>query len=146
MAESSYSFLFLFFFLLNLFIWLCRVLAAVGGLLSCGTWTLSCGMHVGSSSLTRGQTRAPCIGSTESYSLCHRESPSYSLFFFFFFKHYFIYLWLCWVFVSVRGLSLVVASGGHSSSRCTGPLIIAASLVAEHRLQMRRLSNCGSRA
>ena len=32
----------------------------------------------------------------------------------------FIYLWLCWVFVSVRGLSLVAASGGHSSSRCTG--------------------------
>ena len=27
-----------------------------------------------------------------------------------------------------------------------GPLIIAASLVAEHRLQMCRLSNCGSRA
>ena len=25
-----------------------------------------------------------------------------------------------WVFVSVRGLSLVVASGGHSSSRCAG--------------------------
>ena len=33
----------------------------------------------------------------------------------------FIYLWLCWVFVfSVRGLSLVVASRGHSSSRCAG--------------------------
>ena len=27
-----------------------------------------------------------------------------------------------------------------------GPLIIAASLVEEHRLQMRRLSSCGSRA
>ena len=27
-----------------------------------------------------------------------------------------------------------------------GPLTIAASLVAEHRLQMRRLSRCGSRA
>ena len=27
-----------------------------------------------------------------------------------------------------------------------GPLIIAASLVVEHRFQMRRLSNCGSRA
>ena len=27
-----------------------------------------------------------------------------------------------------------------------GPLTIAASPVAEHRLQMRRLSNCGSRA
>ena len=32
----------------------------------------------------------------------------------------FIYFCLCWVFVSVRGLSLVVASGGHSSSRCAG--------------------------
>ena len=32
----------------------------------------------------------------------------------------FIYLWLCWVFVSVRGLSPVAASGGHSSSRCAG--------------------------
>ena len=27
-----------------------------------------------------------------------------------------------------------------------GPLIIAASLVVEHRLRTRRLSNCGSRA
>ena len=27
-----------------------------------------------------------------------------------------------------------------------GPLTISASLVAEHRLQMRRLSSCGSRA
>ena len=32
----------------------------------------------------------------------------------------FIYLWLCWVFVFVRGLSLVAASGDHSSSRCAG--------------------------
>ena len=42
------------------------------------------------------------------------------LFFFFlnFLKNLFIYLWLCWVFVSVQGLSLVAASGGHSSSRC----------------------------
>ena len=33
----------------------------------------------------------------------------------------FIYLfWLCWVFVSVGGLSLVVASGGHSSLQCVG--------------------------
>ena len=32
------------------------------------------------------------------------------------FIYLFIYLWLCWVFVSVRGLSLVTASGGHSSS------------------------------
>ena len=40
--------------------------------------------------------------------------------FFFFNIYLFIYLWLCWVFVSVRGLSAVAASGGHSSSRCAG--------------------------
>ena len=42
--------------------------------------------------------------------------------FFFFnkFIYLFIYFWLCWVFVSVRGLSAVAASGGHSSSRCAG--------------------------
>ena len=32
----------------------------------------------------------------------------------------FIYFWLCWVFVAERGLSLVAASGGYSSLRCTG--------------------------
>ena len=37
---------------------------------------------------------------------------SYLLIYFFY-----IYFWLCWVFVSVRGLSPVAASGGHSSSR-----------------------------
>ena len=40
--------------------------------------------------------------------------------FFFFFSNLFIYFCLCWVFVSVRGLSLVVASEGRSSSRCRG--------------------------
>ena len=45
--------------------------------------------------------------------------------FFFFLKKFtffylFIYLWLCWVFVSVWGLSPVAASGDHSSSRCAG--------------------------
>ena len=36
------------------------------------------------------------------------------------FIYLFIYLWLSWVLVSVRGLSPLVASGGHSSSRCAG--------------------------
>ena len=38
----------------------------------------------------------------------------------YFFFTYLFYLWLCWVVVSVRGLSLVAASGGHSSSPCAG--------------------------
>ena len=50
-------------------------LVAARRLLSCSMWTLSCGMHVGSSSLTRDWTRAPCIGSTESYPLDHQGSP-----------------------------------------------------------------------
>ena len=47
-------------------------------------------------------------------------------FFIFYLNHiyfkfiYFYYLWLCWVFVSVRAVSPVAASGGHSSSRCAG--------------------------
>ena len=63
---------------------------------------------------------------------------------FLFYFYLFIYLWLCWVSVSVRGLSLVVASGGHSSSRCAGlslsrPLLLrstgsrrAGSVVVAH--------------
>ena len=41
---------------------------------------------------------------------------------------FFLILWLCWVFVSVRGLSLVAASGVHSSSRCAG-LSLSRSLL-----------------
>ena len=66
----------------------------------------------------------------------------HSFLFFYFFK--FIYFWLCWVFVSVRGLSLVALSRGHSSSRCAGlsllrPLLLrstssrsAGSVVVAH--------------
>ena len=64
--------------------------------------------------------------------------------FLFFFFNLFIYLWLCWVFVSVRGLPLAAASGGHSSSRRAGlspsrPLLLrgtgsrrAGSVVVAH--------------
>ena len=44
--------------------------------------------------------------------------PCWETILFFFFI--IIYLWLCWVFVSVRGPSLIAASGGHSSSWCVG--------------------------
>ena len=65
-------------------------------------------------------------------------------FFFYEFIYLFIYFWVCWVFVSVRGLSLAAASGGHSSSRCAGlslswPLLLrstgsrrAGSVVVAH--------------
>ena len=56
----------------------------------------------------------------------------------------YVYLWLSWVFVSMRGLSLFAASGGHSSSSCAGlslsqPLLLrstgsrcAGSVVVAH--------------
>ena len=65
-------------------------------------------------------------------------------FFFLIFIYLFIYLWLCWVFISVRGLSPVAASGGRSSSQCAGlslsrPLLLrstgsrsAGSVVVAH--------------
>ena len=57
-----------------------------------------------------------------------------------------MYFWLCWVFVSVRGLSPAAVSGDHSSSRCVGlsllrPLLLrstgsrcAGSVVVTHGL------------
>ena len=56
------------------------------------------------------------------------------------------------LFMAVLGLRFCVRAFSSCGKRgplfiaVRGPLIIAASLVAEHRLQTRRLSNCGSRA
>ena len=52
--------------------------------------------------------------------ICQSQSPNSPFLFFLNFIYLFIYFWLCCVFISVRGLSLVAASGGHSSLRCTG--------------------------
>ena len=49
------------------------------------------------------------------------------------------------LFIAVRG-PLTLATSLVAVIAVCGPLTIAASLVAEHRLQRRRLSNCGSRA
>ena len=74
---------------------------------------------------------------------------------FFFFNEFiylFIYLWLHWVFIAARGLSLVAASGGFS---CCGARAIGtrASVVVARRLSgcgswalERRPSSCGTRA
>ena len=67
-----------------------------------------------------------------------------NLFCFVFNKFIYFYFWLCWVFVSVCRLSLVAASGDHSSSQCAGlslsrPLLLrstgsrrAGSVVVAH--------------
>ena len=74
----------------------------------------------------QGLNLCPLHWQADSQPLRQQGSPDLIIIIFFnFFKLLapliIIYLfWLCWVFVSVRGLSLVVASGGHSSSRCAG--------------------------
>ena len=71
------------------------------------------------------------------------------LFFFLSFKNFYLFIYL---FLAVLGLRFCVRAFSSCGKR--GPLFIAvrgsltivASLVAEHRLQTRRLSSCGSRA
>ena len=46
----------------------------------------------------------------------------------------FIYFWLHWVFIAVRRLSLVVASGDYSLAVVLGLLGTVASLIVEHGL------------
>ena len=68
-------------------------------------------------------------------------------FFFFFLINLFIYL-----FLAVLGLRFCARAFSSCGERgplfiaVRRPLTIAASLVAEHKLQTRRLSSCGSRA
>ena len=62
-------------------------------------------------------------------------------------RHLFIYL-----FMAVLGLRFHARAFSSCSKRgplfiaVRGPLTIAGSLVAEHRLQTRRLSSCGTQA
>ena len=57
-----------------------------------------------------------------------------SPFFFLRFVYLFVYFWLCWVFITVCGLSLVVAGGGSSLVVVHGLLVAVASQVVEHGL------------
>ena len=68
---------------------------------------------------------------------------------FIFFKEYlficlFIYLWLRWVFVALRGLSLVEASGGYSLLRCTGFSMQWLLLLRSTGSRRAGFSSCGT--
>ena len=71
---------------------------------------------------------------------------------FFFSFSFFILIYLFYLFLAVLGLRVCARAFSSCGERgplfitVRGPLTIAASLVAEHRLQMRSLSSCGSRA
>ena len=62
------------------------------------------------------------------------------------FIYLFIYFWLRWVFVAVRGLSLVVASRGYSSLLCTGFSLRCPLLLHSTGSRCVGFSSCGTRA
>ena len=72
--------------------------------------------------------------------------------FIYFLKMDFFFFYLINLFLAVLGLRFCVRAFSSCSERgplfiaVRGPLTIVASLVAEHRLQTRRLSSCDSRA
>ena len=58
----------------------------------------------------------------------------------------FIYFWLHWVFVAVRGLSLVAVSGGYSSLRCAGFSLQWLLLLQSTGCRRAGFSSCSIRA
>ena len=64
-------------------------------------------------------------------------------------SHFFFLIYLFMALLGLRFCARTFSSCGKQGPlfiAVRGPLTIAASLVAEHRLQTRRLSSCGSRA
>ena len=59
------------------------------------------------------KTEVQAMAYRSLFSFCKCPQFTYGGLFFFFF-------WLCLVFIAARGLSVVAASGGYSSLRCTG--------------------------
>ena len=86
--------------------------------------------------------------------LTHRPNLACHLFFCFFcfFLFFFKFIYFIYLFLAVLGLRFCARALSSCGERgpllitVRGPLTVAASLVAEHRLQTRRLSSCGSRA
>ena len=126
----------------------CRARALGVGFSSCGSWALerrlsSCGARA---QLLHGMWDLPGPG-------IEPVSPAFAgrFFFLFLLTYLFIYLFI-YLFMAVSGLRFCARAfsscgkWGPLFIAVRGPLTIAASLVAEHRLQMRKVSNCGSRA
>ena len=77
--------------------------------------------------------------------LSNRVAPSCMQLLFFFFNS-FIYFWLRWVFVTTRGLSLVLASGGYSSLRRAGFSLWWLLLLRSTGSRRAGFSSCGLQA
>ena len=130
--------------------WWMRVVFGTSGKVLLTSTTPSSSKSMPSSAMAVGYRWSRNWNTPSSLVAAGKENLLFILGFFFFFNFlnllfiYYVYLWLCWVFVSVRGLSLVAARGGHSSSRCAG-LSLSRPLLLRST-GSRRAGNCGSRA
>ena len=86
------------------------------------------------------------LGAFHISTYSHSSSSTLSLPILFFFFNVFIYFWLHCVFIAVHGLSLVAASGGHSSLRCAGFSLWWLLLLRSTGSRRAGFSSCGSRA
>ena len=84
----------------------------------------------------------PCLGYCEQCCYEHRSAYFFNKFIYFIYFHF----WLCWVSVAVRGLSLVVASGGYSSLRCAGFSLRWLLLLPSTGSRGTGFSSCGTPA
>ena len=117
------------------------------------SFSTACGIFLG-----QGSNPYPLHWQEDSFFFFFSNESSNShdlhgpLFFFFFFLMISLCLFLFILFMAVLGLRFCprafssCGKWGPLFITVRGPLTIAASLVAEHRLQTRRLSNLGSRA
>ena len=105
------------------------------------------------------EPQLPHVGNGSNCPMSAPTSPEAkaTVFFFFFFLKEFLYFYYLFIYLFIYFLAVLgLRFCARAFSSCgkwgplfiamRGPLTIAASLVAEHRLQTRRLSNCGSRA
>ena len=95
----------------------------------------------------QGSNPCPLHWQADSQPLRHQGSPPPCLFFLYI--NLFIYLYLFLAVLDLRFCARAFSScdeRGPLFIAVHGPLTVAASPVAEHRLQTRRLSSCGSRA
>ena len=91
----------------------------------------------------QGSSPCPLPWQADSQPLHHQGSPG--LFFFFFLNLFNLFIFGC-VGSSFLCKGFLQLWQAGATLHCGARASIAASLVAEHRLQTRRLSSCGSRA
>ena len=74
------------------------------------------------------------------FTSCFKEKTEYmsgSTFFY-------LFIWLCWVFVAARGFSLVASTGGSSSLRCAGFSLQWFLLLRSSGFRRASFSSCGT--